>query len=78
MIENASRRSNDGVHAAAQLLQLQIHARTAVDGQHVEPRQMPRVDLHRLGNLQCQLAGWRNNQGAHMTAAAVHQAMQDR
>ena len=43
VVLDAARRADDDVHAAAQLLQLEVHALPAVDRQHVEALQVPRV-----------------------------------
>ena len=76
MILDAARRADDGVHAAAQLLQLEVHARAAVDGQHVEAFEVARVGLHRLGDLNRELARRREHEQLRLGALQVDAAQQ--
>ena len=57
MILDPARRADDGMHPAAQLAQLRIHALTAVHRQDVEALQIARIRLHRLGHLDRELPG---------------------
>ena len=76
VVLNPARRADDGVHAAAQLLQLELHARAAVDGQHVEAFEMPRVRLHRLGDLNRELARRREHEQLRLRALQIEPAQQ--
>ena len=66
------------MHAAAQLLQLKIHARAAVDGQHVETLEIASVGLHGLGNLNRQLPRGREDERPGRTAGLADQPMENR
>ena len=76
VILDAARRADDGVHAAAQLLQLKIHARSAVDGQHVKALEVPGVRLHGLGDLDRELARRREHEQLRLGALHVDAAEQ--
>jgi hypothetical protein len=76
VILNAARRSDDGVHAAAQLLQLKVHAGAAVNGQHVEAFEVARVGLHRLGDLDRELARRRQHEQLRLRTRDVDAAEQ--
>ena len=71
VVLNAARRADDGVHAAAKLLQLEIHARAAVDRQHVKPFEIARVGLHGFGNLNRELARRRQHEQLRLDALQV-------
>ena len=62
VIDDASRRSNDHVHAAPQGVELRLVALAAVDRQHVKPLQMRGILQERLGHLQGEFAGGHQHQ----------------
>ncbi len=74
MILDTARRADDGVHAAAQLLELKVHARAAIDGQHVKAFEVARVGLHCLGDLNRKLARGREHQQLRLGALQVDAA----
>ncbi len=55
VVLNAPRRSDHGMDAALQLAQLLPHVLPPVDRKDLESRQVTRIGLHRLGDLQRQL-----------------------
>ena len=76
VILDAARRSDHGVHAAAQLLQLKVHPGAAVDGQHVEPFEVAGVLLHGLRDLDRELARRREDEQLRLGALQVDAAEQ--
>ncbi len=71
MVHDASRRPDHHLDSAAQLVELHAHPLPAVDRQHVEAGQEPRIGLHRLGNLQGQLTRRRQYQQLRMIGRRV-------
>ena len=76
MIEDAPRRTDHGVDAAAQVAQLDVDALAAIDRQHVETLEAAGVGLEGLRHLQRQLAGRRHHQDLRPLPLQVEAAQQ--
>jgi hypothetical protein len=76
VILDPPRRADDGVHTAAQLLQLEVHALAAIDGQHVKPLEVTCIGLHRFGHLNRKLARRSQHEQLGLRALQVEPAQQ--
>ncbi len=81
VIQQASRRGHQDVHAAAQALDLGLDAH-ASEHDHRGKSRVSAIGAHRGLHLGCKLPGWRENQGARPMARrvrvrGVEQALQD-
>jgi hypothetical protein len=76
VIDHATRRAHDHVHATAQAVQLRAIALTTIDRQHAKIGHMRGVALERLGHLDGQLACRCQYQRLRFARARIH-ARQD-
>ena len=77
VIDDAARRADDDVHAAAQASELRTVGLAPVDRQHVEARDMRGIALEGFGDLDRELARRRQHEGLRPGLAQV-EPVQDR